>query len=103
MPAVRERMQIDLKDAMRSRDALRVDVLRRALSLIGNAEAVDAAAHPGQTEVARRELTADDVRRVLADEHADLLQNADLVRTHGADAEADVLVARAEILAAYLS
>lgn len=102
MPAVRERMQIDLKDAMRSRDALRVDVLRRALSLIGNAEAVDAADHPGQTEVARKDLTADDVRAVLAAEHADLLQNADLVRSHGWDDAADELAARAEILATYL-
>lgn len=102
MPAVRERMQIDLGEAMRARDARRTDVLRRALSLVANAEAVDPTDHAGQVEVARRVLTDDDVRAVVAAEHADLSETAELVRRHGRAAEADELVARAEILAAYL-
>src|SRR5262245_19012865 len=80
---VRARMQADLKEAMKDRDSARVTVLRSTLGALANAEAVDAPTGPisltaaaGTTEVARRELTHDDVRDVIERERAELLAAA---------------------------
>jgi uncharacterized protein YqeY len=83
---VRDQIQTDLSAALRAKDMLRVKVLRAALAAIANAEAVDPATAPaGATEVARRDLTEDDVRAVLVCERDELRSAADDLREHGRD------------------
>lgn len=100
--ALRDEMQAELKLAMKARDTARMTVLRTTLSAVANAEAVDVSTVArGTTEVARRELTEDDVRAVVASEHADLTAAAEERRSLGADA-AD-LDAQASVLARLLA
>jgi uncharacterized protein YqeY len=77
---MRERLRRTLRDALRSRDAVAAGALRAALSAIDNAEAVPAEPDGwlppagigvGSTEVARRELTEDDMVRIVRAEVAD--------------------------------
>lgn len=101
--AIRERLQSDLGAALRARDARRTSVLRTTLSAIANAEAVEVAADTTATEVARKELTEDDIRAVVLGERAELLAAAADLRAHGrADAAAD-LEAKAAVLDAALA
>ena len=72
MTPIRERLQAALSDALRSRDALRMSVLRTTLSAIANAEAVEVAPGTTATEVARRALSEDDVRAVVVAERHEL-------------------------------
>ena len=98
---MRERLAADLTDALRAKDLRRVKVLRAALAAIANAEAVDASTVArGVTEVARRELTDDDVRAVLVAEHDELVAAVADLRAH--DRDTTDLDARIEILSAYL-
>jgi uncharacterized protein YqeY len=77
---LRERLHRDLIVAMKARDAATVAALRVAIAAIDNAEAADipegssdttsahiagARAGVGSTEVARRALSIDEVRRIL--------------------------------------
>jgi hypothetical protein len=101
-------MQHDLRDAMKSRDRLRVSVLRSTLGAIGNAEAVPSDARPNvsgrdePTEVARRELSEADVRAVVAREVAELRADAAGHRERDDAGPAADLDARIAILAGYL-
>lgn len=76
-----EQMKHDLLEARKSRDLLSVDALQATLSRITNAEAVsvpDMGALPaigvGATEVARKELTSNEVQTIIHDEIAELTQ-----------------------------
>jgi uncharacterized protein YqeY len=103
-------MQADLKQAMKDRDSSRVTVLRATLGALANAEAVDAPTGPisltaaaGTTEVARRELTEEDVRAVIERERAELLAAADERASLGLPEDADELRAQAAALDSYLT
>jgi uncharacterized protein YqeY len=75
---VRNRLQAALPVALKKRDVVRVSALRATLAALDNAEAPPAEEHepgslaleltpvgPGAREVARRELSDDDVERLV--------------------------------------
>jgi uncharacterized protein YqeY len=83
----RARLQADLRDAMKRRDAIAVSTLRCLIGAIDNAGAVDAGeVGGGATEVARRLLTAGDVADVLAREWLARETAAATLERHGRDA-----------------
>ena len=101
-------MQADLKEAMKARDSSRVAVLRATLSALGNAEAVAPPGGPisltaaaGTTEVARRELSAAEVRSFIHREQAELLAAADEREGLGLHDDAAELRSQASIIDAY--
>lgn len=86
-PTLRERMRAALSTAMKSRDRVAVTALRSALGAVDNAEAVDVAEHRagalensatglGVAEVARRELTEQDIEQIVRAEIAERLSVA---------------------------
>ncbi len=102
-------MQADLKEAMKARDSSRVAVLRATLGALANAEAVEPprgpislAAAAGTTEVARRELSAAEVRSIIEREQAELLAAADEREALGRPDDAADLRAQASLIDAYL-
>ena len=102
--ALRDRLEADLTDALRARDAVRVSVLRTTLSALSNAEAVDASLFdPGVTEVPRRELGDDDIRSIVERERDELRTSANRMRRVGAADRARELVAQARLLDDYLA
>ncbi len=68
--AVRQRLQADLRAAMKGRRMLEVDVLRALIAAIDNAGAVPLARGfaPRQHEIERRRLTLEEVEAILARE-----------------------------------
>jgi uncharacterized protein YqeY len=67
-PGIEARMRADLRGALGARDREAVSALRVALAALANAEAVPPDAAPGgSVEVARRELTEDERRAVVAE------------------------------------
>lgn len=80
-PNLPDRLRAELTRALRQRDAERVEVLRATLAAIGNAEAVPVQTHGvaleaspvgvGIRDVPRRELSDDDVARVICAEIAE--------------------------------
>ena len=100
---MQQRIRADLLAAMKAKDETRLKVLRSAMAAIANAEAVDPTTAPkGATEVARRELTEDDVRAVIEAERAELAAAAADLRANDRPDEAAHLEARRSILDAYL-
>lgn len=100
---MRERLRADLLAAMKAKDETRIKVLRSTLAALGNAEAVDASTVPaGQTEVARRELTGDDVRSVIEAERAELEAAAAELAANGRTDEAEALRRRRAMLDRYI-
>ena len=110
-----------LVPAMRAKDTVAVAALRSALAAISNAEAVDPSASPvevrtaassehvagalvglGAAEVARRQLSDDDVRRIVLDEVTSREADADTLERHGAAERAVTLRAEAEVLSTVL-
>jgi hypothetical protein len=81
--ALRERLRRHLRDALRARDAVAAGALRSAIAAIDNAEAVPdgpggwvstnpmGATGLGATEVVRRELSTEEIRRIVLAEAAD--------------------------------
>jgi len=118
--ALQRRLTASLRDAMRARDSVAVAVLRSVLGEVGNAEAVpvDERSVPrvpvdgsliagsvsgaGAGDVARRELTDDDVAAIVRAEAADRRRSAEEYRSFGRDAEATSLDAEASVLDALL-
>ena len=112
VPADRWRTELRgrLQAARRDRDALRTSVLRSVLSAIDNAETpfgpvpsagaiADSAAGLGVAEVTRRDLTDDEIRRLVQREIRDRLEAAEQIgstqpeRTVMLREEADALTA----------
>ena len=110
-----------LVPAMRAKDTVAVSALRSALAAIANAESVDPSAAPvavrtlassehvagavvglGAAEVARRQLSDDDVRRIVVEEVTTRQADAETLERHGASEHAQTLRAEAEVLAAVL-
>jgi uncharacterized protein YqeY len=100
---MQERLRADLLAAMKAKDEVRLKTIRAAMAAIANAEAVDPSTAPkGATEVARRELTDDDVRAVIQSEQAELDAAAAELRANGRPDDATALEHRRSILDAYL-
>ena len=108
MTSARDRMQADLRTAMKARDSVRVSVLRSALAALANAEAVvpgHQSSTPeafGTTEVPRRELSEADEHQILAREIDELQTTADELRQHARPDDAADLDVRATILNEYV-
>jgi uncharacterized protein len=68
---VRQRLQADLRSALKGRVALDIAVLRTLIAAIDNAGAVplSPSGAPRQSEVERRRLESSDVRAILAREY----------------------------------
>ncbi|WP_036527444.1 GatB/YqeY domain-containing protein [Nocardia sp. CNY236] len=108
-PALRERMRSELFAAMKSRDRTVSSALRSALGAVDDAEAVEVAGPPagalensptglGVAEAAPRELTEDDVERIVRAEIDERLSAARQFEAHGRTDRAAVLHAEAKAL-----
>lgn len=58
----------DLLVARKERNTVKVQALLSLVNAIDNASAVDVSTHANVTEVARRELSTDDVKRIIKNE-----------------------------------
>src|SRR5215472_11280529 len=90
---LKERLRADLTDAMRSRDQVRLRTLRMALTAITNEEVAGSAT---------RELSDDDVLKVLAREAKKRREAADAFAAAGRAEQAEAERAEGEVLAGYL-
>jgi uncharacterized protein len=90
---LKERLRSDLNDAMRSRDQVRMRTLRSALTAITNEEVSGSAA---------RELTDDEVIRVLTREAKKRKEAAEAFGAAGRAEQAQTERAEGDVLAAYL-
>ncbi len=116
---VRERLRVALRAAMRERDRGAVSALRTTLAAIDNAEAVDTTARVGPTaragaiessavgvgaaEVARRELSEEDIVAIVRAEIAEREQAARQYDVTGNADRAVALRAAADLLAGHLA
>lgn len=105
MPTIAERMRADLVTALKARETARASALRVGLAALANSEAVDPAGPTTSAglagDVARRDLTTDQVVAILAAERDDLRDQAAALRARGRP-EADDLDESAAILSVYL-
>jgi uncharacterized protein YqeY len=114
---LRRRLQDALVPAMRARDRAAVSAIRSALAAVANAEAVPveprgnpptagpvakSAVGLGAAEVARLELSEDDVRSILHAEVTAHLEAADHLRSVGQAARAVELQAQVAALRPFL-
>jgi uncharacterized protein len=90
---LKERLRADLNDAMRARDQVRMRTLRMALTSITNEEVSGAAA---------RDLTDDEVLKVLTREAKKRREAAEAFSAAGRADQADAERAEGEVLATYL-
>jgi len=93
MAELKERLRTDLSAAMRARDNLRMRTLRMALTAITNEEVAGKAA---------RELSDDEVLKVLAREAKKRREAADAFGSAGRAEQAAAEQAEGEVLAGYL-
>ncbi|MFB7875388.1 GatB/YqeY domain-containing protein [Nocardia sp. NPDC056064] len=111
--SLRERLRAGLKPAMKARDRGAVSALRSVLAAIDNAEAVDAGAVKagaledsavglGAAEAPRRELTDDDIERIVRREIGERRDAAVEYDRLGAADRRDQLTAEADTLAGFL-
>lgn len=116
MNDLRDRLQAALKDALKRRDQSAIRAVRSALSAIANAEAVDAGAVPtqpppaadpavagtvagvGAAEVARRDLSDDDLKSIVTGEISDRRAAAETYEESGRTEPADRLRQEADLL-----
>ena len=104
----RERLQADLKTAMKQRDQLAVTTIRALIGAIDNAGAVPVGDAPYEVEVGlghdveRRQLSDEEVERIIASEHADLDRAARQYEELGQTDRAFDFRTRADIARAYL-
>jgi uncharacterized protein YqeY len=90
---LKERLRTDLNAAMRARDQVRMRTLRMALTSITNEEVAGAAA---------RDLTDDEIVRVLTREARKRREAAEAFSAAGRDEQAAAERAEGEVLAGYL-
>jgi uncharacterized protein len=93
MAELKERLRTDLNDAMRARDQVRMRTLRMALTSITNEEVSGASA---------RELTDDEVLRVLTREAKKRREAAEAFGAAGREEQAAAELAEGDVLAEYL-
>jgi uncharacterized protein len=88
-----------LMTARKQRDTVRVSALRSMLGAIDNAEAVDVAQLAGVTEVARRELSEEQIRELMRTEIDERMTAANDYVEHGRAEQAAALRAEATVVA----
>ncbi len=93
MNELKTRLRADLTDAMRSRDQVRLRTLRMALTAITNEEVAGSAT---------RELSDDDVLKVLTREAKKRREAAEAFAAAGRADQAEAERAEGEVLASYL-
>jgi uncharacterized protein YqeY len=93
MAELKERLRTDLSAAMRARDQVRMRTLRSALTAITNEEVAGSAA---------RELSDDEVMKVLTREAKKRREAAEAFGSAGRDEQAEAERAEGEVLAGYL-
>ncbi|HEX2823876.1 MAG TPA: GatB/YqeY domain-containing protein [Streptosporangiaceae bacterium] len=93
MAELKERLRTDLTAAMRARDRVRMRTLRMALSSISNEEVAGASA---------RDLSDDEVMKVLTREARKRREAAEAFGAAGRDDQAAAERAEGEVLAGYL-
>ncbi len=93
MAELKERLRADLNAAMRARDQIRMRTLRMALSSITNEEVAGASA---------RQLSDDEVMKVLTREARKRREAAEAFGAAGRDDQAAAERAEGEVLAGYL-
>ena len=93
MAELKERLRADLNSAMRARDQVRMRTLRMALSSITNEEVAGTSA---------RELSDDEVMKVLTREARKRREAAEAFGGAGREAQAAAERAEGEVLAGYL-
>ncbi len=93
MGALKDRLHADLTAAMKARDELTTATLRMVLTAVGNEEVAGKAA---------RELTDDDVLKVVAREGKKRREAAEAFRSGGATERAERELAEEQVLQAYL-
>lgn len=101
MNDLRDRLQAALKDALKHRDQSAIRAVRSALSAIANAEAVDADTVPtrqGSAEVARRDLSDDDLSVIVTGEISDRRAAAETYEESGRAEPAERLRQEADLL-----
>lgn len=117
---VRQRLQSDLREAMKARDRAKIDVLRILIAAIDNAGAIalDGSETPayarnegrsqhvvtgaGRTEVTRRALTPEDITQIFVAEAAERRGTAENLERHSRPSEAAALRESAAFIEAYL-
>ena len=117
---MRQRLQADLREAMKARDKPKLDLLRALISAIDNAGAVALDAPEvrefantegrsqhvvtgvGKTEAVRKTLNAADIAVLFQREAAERRTAADDIARHGKDVEAEALRAGALLIESYL-
>ena len=110
--AIRETLRADLKSAMLGKDRERAALIRTLIAAIDNAEAVEATAEQqsetfrklgdSSGEVARRELTTQDIAAVLEREVASRVEAAAQYRAGRIEAEAARLEREADTVRSYM-
>jgi uncharacterized protein YqeY len=117
---MRQRLQADLREAMKARDKPKLDLFRALISAIDNAGAVALDAPEvrefantegrsqhvvtgvGKTEAVRKTLNAEDIVVLFQREAAERRTAADDIARHGKDVEAEALRAGALLIESYL-
>ncbi len=107
MSDLRTKLRDDLKKAMRRRDAIEVSALRTVISAIDNAEAVDLEARSEPVlglspDVPRRQLTADEIIRIVRDESEHFRSASMEYAGLGRSEEAAVMAEKVLIVSRYL-
>ncbi len=93
MPELKKRLRADLTTSMKARDSVRTRTLRMALTSVANEEVAGATA---------RELTDDEVLKVLTKEAKKRKDAAEAFDAAGRETQAAAERAEGEVLAAYL-
>lgn len=117
---MRQRLQADLREAMKARDKAKLDIVRGLISAIDNAGAValdspeardyanvegrsqHVVTGVGKTEVTRRVLDANDIAALFKREAAERRSAADDIARHGRADDAEELRAGAVLIESYL-
>ncbi|MFO7191884.1 GatB/YqeY domain-containing protein [Thermocrispum sp.] len=114
---MRAALRADLTAAMKAKDRIAVSALRSALAAIDDAETVPAAPQPGveasehvagaaagigAADVARKQLTEEEMRAVVAREHRERVAAAMTYAELGRNQDASRARAEADVLARYL-
>lgn len=108
MADVRQRLKVSLRDAIKARDPVAIAALRSAISALDNAEAVEGPARVrphlglGAADVARRELSQQDVVQIVRAEIDERLAAAAEYHRLGRMDDARRLGAEAGVLESHL-
>lgn len=99
---LRTLLRADLNQARKAHDSELVTLIRTLIAAIDNAEAVDVStAMEGASEAPRRNLSDDEIMKIVLDEGHDLRSAADDYEEHGRPDEAQRLRSLAKVADRY--